>query len=201
MPVRGHSGVQGGVEVGCVPNSLPGGDSIAGGKARIEAVWGFPVPESPGHTAVQMVEAAARGEIDVFYAVGGNFLETLPEPEFVREALGRVPVRVHQDIVLTTQMLVDPEEAVVLLPAQTRYEQPGGGTETSTERRIYFSPEIPGPRAGQAMAEWEILMRVAERTRPESRDRIHFEDAGSIRAEIAKAVPAYAGSESLPAKG
>src|SRR5262249_53929092 len=70
---------------------------------------------------------------------------------FVRRALERVPLRVHQDIVLTPQMLLEPEAAhgaVVLLPARTRYEQRGGGTETSTERRIYFSPEIPGRRVG-----------------------------------------------------
>ncbi len=201
MPIRGHSGVQGGAEVGCVPNLLPGGDSIATSRARVEAVWGFRVPEIPGHTAVQMVEAAARGEVDVFYAVGGNFLETLPEPDFVREALGRVPLRVHQDLVLTTQMLVDPADTVVLLPAQTRYEQRGGGTETSTERRIYFSPEVPGPRVGEAMAEWEILMRVAERARPDSRDGIHFEDAQRIREEIARVVPAYGGIENLREKG
>ena len=201
MPIRGHSGVQGGAEVGCVPNLLPGGDPIPKAWSRIEAVWGFPVPTLRGYTSVQMIEAAARGEIDVFYAVGGNFLETLPEPDFVRDALARVPMRVHQDLVLTTQMLVDPEDSVVLLPAQTRYEQRGGGTETSTERRIYFSPEIPGPRVGEAMAEWEILMRVAERARPESREKIHFEDAQRIRDEIARTVPAYAGIETLREKG
>ena len=32
---------------------------------------------------------------------------------------------------------------------RTRYESPGGGTETSTERRIIFSPEIPGRRIGR----------------------------------------------------
>src|SRR5438309_3369360 len=201
MPIRGHSGVQGGAEVGCVPNLLPGGDPIPKAWSRIEAVWGFPVPTLRGYTSVQMIEAAARGEIDVFYAVGGNFLETLPEPDLVRDALARVPLRVHQDLVLTTQMLVDPAETVLLLPAQTRYEQRGGGTETSTERRIYFSPEIPGPRVGEAMAEWEILMRVAERARPDSRNRIHFENAQQIRDEIARTVPAYAGIEALREKG
>src|SRR5207247_4102642 len=85
MPIRGHSGVQGGAEVGCVPNLLPGGDPVARPE-RIEALWGFPVPRAPGYNAVEMVDAAARGGIDVFYAVGGNFLETLPEPEFVRKA-------------------------------------------------------------------------------------------------------------------
>lgn len=45
-------------------------------------------------------------------------------------------------------MLIDPGEAVILLPAATRYEIPGGITQTSTERRIMFSPEIEG--AGSA---------------------------------------------------
>jgi len=201
MPIRGHSGVQGGSEVGCVPNLLPGGEPIRHAKDRIETLWSFPVPDDRGYTSVEMIDAAHRGEIDVFYAVGGNFLETLPEPRYVREALARVPLRVHQDIVVTTQMLVDPADTVILLPAQTRYEQRGGGTETSTERRIYFSPEIPGPRVGEAMAEWEILMRVAEQTVPELVPRIHFDDAQAIRTEIAKAAPQYAGIEALRAKG
>ena len=201
MPIRGHSGVQGGSEVGCVPNLLPGGEPIRHAKDRIETLWSFPVPDDRGYTSVEMIDAAHDGEIDVFYAVGGNFLETLPEPRYVREALARVPLRVHQDIVVTTQMLVDPADTVILLPAQTRYEQRGGGTETSTERRIYFSPEIPGPRVGEAMAEWEILMRVAEQTVPELVPRIHFDGAQAIRAEIAMAAPQYAGIETLRAKG
>ena len=201
MPIRGHSGVQGGSEVGCVPNLLPGGEPIRHAKDRIESLWSFPVPDDRGYTSVEMIDAAHRGEIDVFYAVGGNFLETLPEPRYVREALARVPLRVHQDIVVTTQMLVDPADTVILVPAQTRYEQRGGGTETSTERRIYFSPEIPGPRVGEAMAEWEILMRVAEQTVPELVPRIHFDGAQAIRNEIAKAAPQYAGIEALRAKG
>jgi len=201
MAIRGHSGVQGGAEMGCVPNLLPGSETIAHTRERVERLWGFPIPDTPGYTAVEMIEAAHRGAIDVFYAVGGNFLETLPEPGFVREALARVPLRVHQDIVLTSQMLVDPADTVVLLPAETRYEQRGGGTETSTERRIIFSPEIPGPRIGEAMAEWEILSRVAERALPELANRIRFSDAQTIRDEIAEAVPMYAGIEALRAKG
>ena len=39
-----------------------------------------------------------------------------------------------------------------LLPVATRYEQEGGGTETTTERRIVFSPEIRGRRIGTARA-------------------------------------------------
>src|SRR5439155_916697 len=109
-------------------------------------LWGFRPPPAHGMTAVGMIDAAHAGNLDVLYMAGGNFLETLPEPEYVREALGRVPLRIHQDIVLSSAMLVDPAYAVLLFPAQTRYEQRGGGTETSTERRVYFSPEIPGRR-------------------------------------------------------
>ena len=89
-----------------------------------------------------------------------------PIPTWSTRALARVPLRVHQDIVLSSQMLVDPGEVVVLLPAATRYEQRGGGTETTTERRIVFSPEIPGPRPGEARSEWEIFVDLA----PSGRD-------------------------------
>ena len=41
-----------------------------------------------------------------------------------------MPLRVHADIVLSSQMLVEPADTVLLLPATTRYEMPGGVTET-----------------------------------------------------------------------
>ena len=91
----------------------------------------------------------------------------LPDPPEVEAALATVPLRVHQDIVVSSQMLVDPGDTVVLLPAATRYEQRDGGTQTSTERRIAFSPEIPGPRSGEARSEWEIFVDLARRVDPE----------------------------------
>src|SRR5437667_12613713 len=111
----------------------------------------------------------------------GNFLETLPEPDYVRESVARLPLRIHQDIGLTSAMLVDPAYAVLLFAAQTRYEQRGGGTQTSTERRVYFSPEIPGRRIGEARAEWEIFMQLGERARPAAAKFIHFDDGAAIR--------------------
>ena len=202
MPIRGHSGVQGGAEVGAVPNQYGMGFAVTEENAsRFETLWGFRPPTTPGWTSVGMVDAAHAGRVDVLFAMGGNFLETLPEPDYVREALARVPLRVHQDIVLTTSMLVDPADTVLLFPAQTRYEQRGGGTETSTERRIFFSPEIPGRRIGETRAEWEILMDLAERVRPDAKSLIHIHDAQALREEIARAVPAYVGIETLRAKG
>jgi molybdopterin-dependent oxidoreductase alpha subunit len=202
MPIRGHSGVQGGSEMGAQPKEyglgFPAGEANA---ARFETIWGFRPPTTRGMTAVGMVDAAHAGLLDVLYMAGGNFLETLPEPEYVREALERVPLRIHQDIVLSSAMLVDPAYAVLLFPAQTRYEQRGGGTETSTERRVYFSPEIPGRRIGEARAEWEIFMEIGERARPDAARLVHFDDASAIRQEIARAIPTYDGIQDLRAKG
>ena len=202
MPIRGHSGVQGGAEMGAVPWQFPGGTPINEDSAtKMEELWGFPVPSWRGLTSVETIDAAHDGSLDVLYSVGGNFLETLPEPQFVREALERVPLRVHQDIVITRQMLVEPADTVVLLPARTRYEQRGGGTETSTERRIYYSPEISGRRIGESRAEFDIFVDVAKRVCPHKAHLIHFEDGQAIRNEISRVVPLYDGIQQLRAKG
>ena len=69
-----------------------------------------------------MLDAALEGKLDMLWSVGGNFLEVMPDPDFVRDALERVPLRVHQDIVLSSQILVPSVGDVLLLPATTRYE-------------------------------------------------------------------------------
>jgi len=125
----------------------------------------------------------------------------MPEPEHVRDALGRIPLRIHMDIVLSEQMLTEPGEEVLLLPATTRYEVPGGVCETSTERRVIFSPEIPGQRIGEARPEWEVLGELAARARPELAERLRFDGTPAIRAEIAAVVPQYRGIEELADKG
>jgi predicted molibdopterin-dependent oxidoreductase YjgC len=148
-----------------------------------------------------MIDAGARGAIDVLWSIGGNFLETLADPPRVRHSLAGIRARVHQDIVLSSAMLVDPAEEVWLLPATTRYESPGGGTETTTERRIVFSPEVPGRRVGEARPEWEVVAEVARRARPDRAARLAFADAAAVREEIARVVPEYAGMGSLRQKG
>ncbi len=198
MPIRGHSGVQGGAEMGAYATAFPGGLPIAADHAAtLSARYGFPVGDREGLTAEEMVLAGGRGDLAVLYSSGGNFLDVLPDPAAVEAALTRIPVRVHQDIVVSSQMLVDPGEVVVLLPACTRYEQRGGGTETTTERRVIFSPEIQGRRIGEARPEWEIFCDLAARVHPERAHQIEFRDADAIRAEIADVVPTYAGVERL----
>jgi molybdopterin-dependent oxidoreductase alpha subunit len=200
MPIRGHSGVQGGAEMGAYATSLPGGLEVNAQNARALAEqWGFEVPETPGLTAPEMVEAAERGELDVLWLSGGNFLDVLPDPARVEAALASVPLRVHQDIVLSSQMLV-PGGDVILLPVTTRYEQEGGGTETTTERRIVFSPEIPR-RVGVARSEWRLFADVAIRVRPELAAAFRWPTNQALREEIARVVPLYAGIERLARTG
>ncbi len=199
VPIRGHSGVQGAAEVGAVPGDYFAGFSVNETNAgKLSGIWGFSVPYAGGLSAPKMIDAAHDGKLDVFYILGGNFLDTMPEPVYAREALERVPLRIHQDLILNSSMFAEPKEAVLLFPAQTRYEQKGGGTITSTERRIRFSPEIPGPRIGEARSEWEIIQDLARHVLPlEKQNLLNFESAGDIRKEMDDVIPLYEGIASL----
>ena len=201
MPIRGHSSVQGGAEMGAYSTVFPGGKPINPENAgALSELYGFPVPGQLGLTAPQMIEACEHGELTMLYCLGGNFLRTLPEPEHVRQSLANVPLRVHQDIILTDQMFIPARDEVILLPAKTRYEQDDGGTETSTERRIMFSPELPR-QVGEARAEWKILRDLAAAACPERAHLLGCETGWKMREEIARVVPFYAGVELLKASG
>ena len=206
MPIRGHSGVQGSGEMGADPFVLPGGNMDEENRKRVEKVWGFKIPKWQGDIVGVTLENALLPEdherkLKLYYLSGGNFLETMPDPEFVEKCLSQVDIRVHQDIIFNTSTFVDAKEAVIVLPAMTRYEQPGGGTSTSTERMVYFSPEIKGPRIEEARCEWEIYVDLAKRVKPELAHLIDFTDAEQIREEIAKAAPNYDGIQHLKKKG
>ncbi len=206
MPIRGHSGVQGSGEMGADPFSLPGSDYKGADIGRIEELWGFTLPDWQGDIVGVSLENAMlpddhERKLKLFYTSGGNFLETMPDPNFIRGCLENVDIRVHQDIILNTSTLVDAREAVIVLPAMTRYEQPGGGTSTSTERMVYYSPEIAGPRIEEARAEWQIYSELASLVYPERSASIRFDSAQSIREEIAVAAPAYEGIQHLRTTG
>ena len=117
-------------------------------------------PTTPGSPPPRCSRRPQRGELDVLWSSGGNFLDVLPDP-----AAGRGRARAGcrcgctRTSCSSSQMLV-PGDDVILLPVATRYEQEGGGTETTTERRIVFSPEIPR-QVGEARSEWRLFADVA----------------------------------------
>ena len=215
MPIRGHSGVQGSAEMGAVPNALPGGvplDGAARGALRA-AVGVRPAPGEGPHRGGGH-RRRPRGGHRRPLRHGGQLPGDAPGAEVRPAGPGARPpagapgpgadppdAAGSSGAGAGGGVSQRADGAVVLLPAQTRYEQRGGGTETSTERRVYFSPEIPGRRVGEARAEWEILMQVAERTHPQRRDQIHFADVRQIMDEVARAVPFYDGIQHLRRQG
>ncbi len=202
MPIRGHSGVQGSAECGADPDKLPGGAALdAANIERFERAWGSKIPARPGLRAAALLDKAGEEGLDLLYLIGGNHLETMPDRQHAARALARVKLRVHQDIVLNTSTLLDAEEAVLVLPAETRYEQRSGGTSTSTERRIRFSPEIPGPRIAEARPEWEIPALIGKQLLPQRMDLFGYADSAAIRQEMAELMPIYRGIETLEREG
>lgn len=202
LPIRGHSGVQGSAECGADADKLPGAVDITEENCvRLEAEYGHPIPRRAGLRAAHLLERAGEQGLDVLYLVGGNHLETMPDRKHARHALENVKLRVHQDIVLNTSTLLACKGAVMVLPAETRYEQRGGGTSTSTERRIRFSPEIAGPRIEEARPEWEIPALIGQKLLPERKDLFAYPDAAAVRAEMARVMPLYAGIERLEREG
>jgi molybdopterin-dependent oxidoreductase alpha subunit len=72
-PVRGHSNVQGDRTMGIYHLPRPAFLDALG------EVFGFSPPRTPGHDTVETIHALERGEVDVFVALGGNFLSATPD--------------------------------------------------------------------------------------------------------------------------
>jgi anaerobic selenocysteine-containing dehydrogenase len=194
--------------MGADPFVLPGGDFVEDNIKRMEQIWKFDIPRWQGDVVGITLENIVlpndhERKIKLYYMSGGNFLETMPDPTFIGKALSELDIRVHQDIILNTSTLLDAKEAVIVLPAQTRYEQEGGGTSTSTERMVYFSPEIQGNKnhIEEARPEWRIYIDLAKRVKPETAHLVDFKSGQEIRDEIAIANPNYEGVQHLKKQG
>jgi predicted molibdopterin-dependent oxidoreductase YjgC len=90
---------------------------------------------------------------------------------------------------------------VLILPSQTRYEQRGGGTSTNTERRIRFTPEIPGHQIGHSLPEWEIPTLIGRHVMPNGDLLFPYENTQSIREEMSRVMPIYQGIEKIRKEG
>jgi predicted molibdopterin-dependent oxidoreductase YjgC len=202
LPIRGHSGVQGTAECGADADKLPGAvDITAENCERLEGFYKHPIPRRNGMRAAHLLDKSAESGLDLLYLVGGNHLENMPDRKNAQRGLENVKLRVHQDIVLNSSTLLPAKGAVLVLPAETRYEQRTGGTSTSTERRIRFTPEIPGPRIEEARPEWEIPLLIGRKLLPERPDLFGAPDTLTLRREMAEVMPLYKGIEKLEHEG
>jgi assimilatory nitrate reductase catalytic subunit len=160
LSLTGQPNAMGGREVGGLANALPGhrDPMNAAHRAEVAAVWGVDaLPDQPGHTAVAMFEAAARGEIEVLWIVCTNPAQSLPDHALVQAALQRCPFVIVQEAFAHTATA---RHADLLLPAATWGEK--DGTVTNSERRISrVRAAVPAP--GLARADWAIAAQVAQR--------------------------------------
>jgi predicted molibdopterin-dependent oxidoreductase YjgC len=140
-------------------------------------------------------------EDSLIYAVGSALFEAMEGEAGDTEALAAVPVRVHQSHYLDPSMLLGAGELTLILPMQSRYEQRGGGTATSIDRWIRFSPEVRGHPIGEARPDWQIPARIVAAIPEQFSDRWVFQDSAAVRAEMDSSVPGYLGLIELHAPG
>ncbi len=155
-PLRGQNNVQGASDVGLLPSTLPdyGRVDDAAVAAQIEALWGTPIDRQPGLTAVEILQAAAAGEVRGLYVMGENPAMSDPDLAHARRALAALDWLVVQDIFPTeTAYLAD-----VILPASAFPEKTG--TFTNTDRMVQLARKAVEP-PGRARADLDILVAMA----------------------------------------
>ena len=175
---------------------LPLGDSNDQGMVDLGMV-----PGEGGMTATQMIKAAAEGRLEVLCMMSADLFSLPVDRTTVLRALERIDLRVHIGTVLNPSMMVPPGDIVLILPSASRYDTPGGCTTTSAERRIRFSPEIPGGKIAEAKPEWQIPPLIAAQVDLANQERFPWKDAREVRSDLEKQVPRYKGVAGLQEEG
>jgi predicted molibdopterin-dependent oxidoreductase YjgC len=158
-PLRGQNNVQGGGDMGAIPNRLPGFKDVEDERerARFERAWGCAIPPERGWHLSQMFEAMERRELRALYVIGENPADSEADATHARHVLSELDHLVVQDIFLTnTARLAD-----VVLPAAAdwcEYE----GTVTSSERRVQRVRKALEP-PGEARPDGVIISDLAAR--------------------------------------
>jgi formate dehydrogenase major subunit len=159
VPLRGQNNVQGGGDMGALPNKLPGFQDVADDdvRARFEGEWGTTIPPEPGWHLTQMFEAMGRGDLRAVWVIGENPADSEADVNHAREMLGRLDHLVVQDVFMTRTA----EMADVVLPAALGWAE-SDGTVTSSERRVQRTRAALRP-PGEARQEIDVIADVAER--------------------------------------
>jgi predicted molibdopterin-dependent oxidoreductase YjgC len=172
---------QGIIDVGCIPDMLPGGRplNIHDFKRKFEAEWGGPIPEEEGMTLFEIIEGAKKNKVKALYIMGDNPLFNLPNGPYIEEALKSLDFLVVQDIFLTeTAKLAD-----VVLPALGWTEK--SGTCTNLERRIQLQRKAVNASSG--MDDWKIISDISSKMGY----KMSYSEAEDIMDEIAGVSPLY----------
>ena len=158
-PLRGQNNVQGGGDMGALPNRLPGFAAVEDGeaRARFESVWGKAIPPQNGWNLTEMFEAMERRDLRALYVIGENPARSEADSGRAVRLLEGLDHLVVQDLTMTQTA----ELADVVLPATASWCE-SEGTVTSSERRVQRVRKAVEPPAG-ARDDVEILVDLARR--------------------------------------
>ena len=159
VPLRGQNNVQGGGDMGALPNKLPGGQDVDedAGRARFEARWGRTIPKDRGLHLSQMFEAIEHGTLASIYVIGENPAQSEADQTRALKLLESLEHIVVQDMFLTRTA----EMAHVVLPAAASWCE-DEGTVTSSERRVQRVRKALDP-PGEARGDLDIISDLAAR--------------------------------------
>lgn len=183
MALRGQNNVQGASDLGPLPATLPGYQSVADSKARekFERAWNVTISPKAGLKSVEMLDECRKGNFKGLFILGEDPAQTDPDLHHVREALESVEFLVVQDIFPTeTTRFAD-----VILPGASFAEK--DGTFTNGERRVQRVRKAIEPLAG--MAEWQVISRLSTLMGYP----MQYDHPSEIMEEIARLVPIYGG--------
>jgi len=160
VPLRGQNNVQGGGDMGAIPNKLTGFQDVEtdmAARARFEKAYDVTLPPKKGMHLAQMFDAMEHGELTACYIVGENPLRSEADTGRARALLEGLEHLVVQDIFLTDTATV----ADVVLPSTATWCETEG-TVTSSERRVQRVRKALEPPPG-AKDDIEIICAIAER--------------------------------------
>ena len=159
-PLRGQNNVQGGGDMGTIPNRLPGFQDIETdpeARARFERTWGVKLQPTYGLHMTEMLAAIGKGELSTLFVLGENPVQSDADSHHVRELLESLDHLVVQDIFPTATA----EMADVVLPASASWCE-AEGTVTNSERRVQRVRAALKP-PGNARDDVRILVDLAAR--------------------------------------
>jgi predicted molibdopterin-dependent oxidoreductase YjgC len=158
-PLRGQNNVQGGGDMGALPNKLPGFQDVEDDSARtkFETRWDAGIPPRNGWHLTEMFTAMERGDLRALYVIGENPAQSEADGHHSTNLLEGLDHLVVQDIFLTkTAQLAD-----VVLPGSASWCE-SNGTVTNSERRVQLVRKALDP-PGEARDDVAILLDVARR--------------------------------------
>jgi predicted molibdopterin-dependent oxidoreductase YjgC len=184
-PLRGQNNVQGGGDMGALPDRLPGFQHVENEplRTKFEAAWGVPVPPEKGWHISAMFDAMERGDLTALYVIGENPLQSEADRARTERVLRGLDLLVVQDIFLTATG----ELADVVLPAAAAWAE-SEGTVTSSERRVQRVHKALEP-PGEARDDLWIVFEIARRLGHDWGTA----DAETVWDEVRSLAPAFAG--------